>query len=145
MKRLAVVAGVFGLLIGGFASTASADPTRTEEFSFSFEDINPCTGELQIVTLNFVDSIHEHANNFLFTTRRSGTTSDGSVMQSGTESFVDNGRVVRGHFMDNWINPTTGARFQVHGVFVFNINRMEPKVERFSLRCVGGETLLPPE
>lgn len=139
-RLISILLAVAVLAIFTSVSPASADAPIIVESSATFEDVNPCTGELHEITLSFVDRIHEHDGNFLYTSDRSGTTDTGFSIVNGTESFVDNGRVIRGTFVDNWANPETDERFQARGAFVFNVNRLSLKVDRFTLRCVAAET-----
>jgi len=115
--------------------TASADAPITFEEVVVFEDVNPCSGEVQEITIIFSVRIHEHRNNFVGTAQRSGTTSDGWVMVSGNDSFVENRGGARGHFNDIWLSPD-GAKFQANGMFNFNANKNEATVERLTLRCI---------
>lgn len=150
-KLLAALSAVAMLLATLGASPASADKAFVFEDGAEFSDFNPCTGEPQDIMLSVVVKIHEHGNNIVAKVDRAGTTSDGFVMRNGTETQTLNFKSLVGHFsfMDNWYNPETGAKFQARGVgvAVFGDGPMadptEFRVDRFSLSCVGGPTILP--
>ena len=116
---------------------AGADQPAQFEVSVTFPDVNPCTGSDIDITLNLVIKEHEHRNNFVATLQRTGSTSDGFVMQSGTESYVETPNGARGSFMDQWRGPD-GQKFRVRGVFVFNDNQGDLKTDQFSLLCIGN-------
>jgi hypothetical protein len=126
-----------GVMIGLMAAPAAADKPVNFQDSDSFWDVNPCTGEDMYVTLFADVFIHEHPNNFVVRVVRTGTTSTGDVMDHGIETQVANGNVEAGRFTDQWRNED-GSKFVVQGVFVFNLNRGEVQVDRFSLRCLGA-------
>ena len=122
-------------LLGLSAGTASADRPFEVSFSEIFTDVNPCTGDEQEVTINNVVSVHEHGDRQVVHVDRTGTTSDGYVMDHGVLTFVFNGHVARQTFTDNWVD-SNGSRFQAKGSFVDNLNKGELMVDRFRLRCI---------
>lgn len=108
--------------------------------------------EPHLVTLNFSTHLHVHQNNVVVFIERTGSTSDGFEMRNGGESqqLNMNSMVGRFQFHDNWVNPETGQKFRVSGtgVGVFEdgpppADPTEVRVENFTIRCVGGPTLLP--
>lgn len=134
MKKLALVAIVLVTL--AWPSAVSADrPTEIHD-SVTFVDVNPCSGELHEVTLNFEIFVHEnHNNNVVVHLRRSGTTSSGFVM-TGNQQVVESEQGFRGHFMDMW-SDGDGARFQVSGHV--NISATgEVVAEGSKFRCISG-------
>lgn len=144
MISTAIAAAALALTAIG-APSASADNPEPFEDSFSFDDINPCTNEPMVVTINAVVRLHEHRNNFVLNIQRSGTTDDGFVMRSGVETQHWNtvSGAAGSQFKDFWTNPDTGQKFHVRG----NINvvlgplgpeapPLEVKSDVFSLRCV---------
>ena len=135
-KKLLGALGCVLLLSVGATGQANADQPIQFNDSVTFSDVNPCTGELHDVTLNFAVSLHEHRNNFVGHVRRSGSTSDGYTMINGTDSFVENSGVFRGSFVDQWRGPD-GEKFRVRGVIVFNANQDQVKTDQFSLTCIG--------
>lgn len=137
MRRLLVLVAAVAVMVFGLAVPAGADRPTEESFSVTFPDINPCTESPMEVTINFEISLHEgHRNNFVATVRRTGSVEpDGYTMVSGNETFVANRGGERGHFMDLWRNDD-GSAFRAWGVFVFNANQDELKVDRFRLQCI---------
>ena len=133
--RLAAVTLAAGIgVVGLTGSPASAD--RPIEFSDSstFADVNPCTDELVDITINVDVRLHEHKNgNVVVHVSRTGTTSDGYVMDHGQENFVSNGNVVRSTLNDVWRNGD-GSAFQAQSVFVAKEDGVV--VGGFRLRCV---------
>ncbi len=135
MRKLLVLAGVL-LLSLGVALPASADPPVTETFSVTFIDVNPCTGLDHEVTIHFKDRIHFHQNNFVLTSKRTGTTDSGFVMTSGTEHIVGTGKVFAAGFKDLWRHES-GEAFIARGTLVVDMNTDTVHVDTFSLRCLG--------
>lgn len=135
--RKYLIIGLVLMLSTVLAAPASADrPFEFPDTIGPFPDINPCSGELMFVTIDVAVKLHLHQNNVVATVKRSGTTSDGFEMFNGTESFQENGHVVRGAFTDMWRNDA-GDRFRASGKFVFNANTGTSQVDDFILTCVG--------
>jgi len=130
-----LLAGLLGLFALAFAAPAAADPPTAFPFEFTFDDVNPCTGATMTVTIAGTEFVHFHDGRIVARRERTITTSDGSVGR-GTESFVDNGQVVRGRFTDIMTNPS-GYRFRARGVFVFDISTETVRVDKFELTCLG--------
>lgn len=147
MKKLLRMVAVATLLATAFGyGTAAADNPEPFEDSVTFPDINPCTGEEFFVTLNFSVREHFHTNNFVANVRRTGTTSDGFVMRTGTETvhFNQKSELAGSQFKDFWTNPETGQKFHVRGNSTVVLGNgpfappTEVRVDNFSLRCVRG-------
>ena len=132
MKRLVV--GLLTLTALAFAVPAAADPPTAVTFEDVFPDVNPCTGNPMTVTIATTAFIHEHDSGEVVHAKRTITTSDGFVGR-GTDSFVDNGRIVRYRFSDIMANAS-GDRFRARGVFVYDISTDTLRVERFQLTCL---------
>lgn len=126
---VAVLLGAVGL-----GAPASADAPAEFTVTNTFVDVNPCTGADHEVTIALDIREHIHANgNIVARATRTGTTSDGYVMDHGRDSFVFNGNVARGTLNDVWRNAD-GSVFQAKGVFVAKEDGVV--VDRFRLRCV---------
>lgn len=133
MKRslvLGIVPAAVVLMVAVSMAPATAKgPPEIVEGEFSFEDVNPCTGEEHEVTVGFTDRVHEfdneagnrhHAN--VHSVART-TTSDGFSGKVVVQ-FVDNGAGLfgeeegKGMLVDRFSgvisNPDTGQRFRVH-------------------------------
>jgi len=146
MRRSLTLLVTVGVLIGLMAAPAAADkPTNFQPPPAVFDAINPCTGQEHEVTINI--DVFEHEGHpkdgFVGRAIRTGQTSDGYVMDHGREVQMDNGNVFVNTFKDFWRNDD-GAKFIAQGVFIFDIRNDEVQVDRFSLRCLGAPTILPP-
>src|SRR5215203_3979711 len=89
-----LVVALLSLVALAFAASAAAD--APEEFAILdvFPDVNPCTGEAMTVTFVGTGFIHVHGDRVVVRSERTITTSDGFAGH-GTDSFVDNGRIVK--------------------------------------------------
>jgi hypothetical protein len=143
MRKLLIVAVAAGLMVGLVASPVSADKPAEFTDSVMFFDIDACTGVGMEITLEAQVFVHEgHNNNLTGRLKRTGSTTSGYTMKNGIETFTETRGVSRGHFTDIWM-AEDGRKMSASGVFVFNVNTGEQKVDKFTLRCLGGETILP--
>lgn len=133
MKRFLPV--LLALLALAVAAPAAADAPTEFTFRDVFGDVNPCTGGPMMVTLVATGFVHEHGSREVVHGERTITTSDGFAGR-GTESFVDNGRIVRFRFADIMRNAS-GDRFRARGVFVLDLSTDTVRVDRFQLTCLG--------
>ena len=126
------------LSIVALASAAPAVADRPTELPVLdvFPDVNPCTGNPMTVTFVGTVLVHEHGSRVVAIAHRTITTSDGFVGH-GTDSFVDNGQVLRARLTDILTNATTGERFRARNVFVLDLSTDTVRVERFELTCLG--------
>ena len=119
------------------AVPALADKPFTFTDSTTFEDVNPCSGAVDEITINFEVSIHVHNNNFVVTEKRTGSTASGYTMIAGTAKWVENSGGAQAGFMDQWRHPD-GSKFRAWGTISYNANKDEVVVDRFVLACIGG-------
>jgi hypothetical protein len=133
VKRLLLV--LLALLALGFAAPAAAD--RPTEFPILdvFPDVNPCTGTPMTVTFVGTVLVHDHDSRVVAIAHRTITTSDGFVGH-GTDSFVDNGNIIKFRQTDIMRNAS-GDRFRARGVFVLDTRTDTVRVERFELTCLS--------
>ena len=133
MKRFVI--GLLSVVALAFAVPATANPPVEEPILDVFTDINPCSGEEMTVT--FVGSVlvHEHGERVIAIAHRTITTSDGFVGH-GTDSFVDNGQILRARLTDIMTNEATGQRFRAHFVFVLDLRTDTVRVDRGELTCL---------
>jgi hypothetical protein len=130
---LPVLLGLFALVV---AAPAAAD--RPTEFPILdvFPDTNPCTGTPMTVTFVGTLFVHVHDSREVNIAHRTITTSDGFVGH-GTDSFVDNGQVIKFTQTDIMTNATTGDRFRARNVFVLDLSTLTLRVERSEFTCLG--------
>ena len=131
-----LVVALLSVVALAFAAPAAADPPTALLFEDTFDDVNPCTGDPMTVTITSAVFVHFHGSRIVSHVERTITTSDGSVGH-GTESFVDNGQIVRGRFTDIMTNVSGGYHFRARGVFVIDISTETQRVDRFELTCLG--------
>ena len=129
-----LVVALVSVVALAFAAPAAADAPAEFTFVDVFPDVNPCTGGPMTVTLTATGFVHEHGSREVAHGERTITTSDGFAGR-GTESFVDNGRVVRFRFADIMTNAS-GDRFRARGVFVADVSTDTVRVDRFELTCL---------
>jgi len=135
MRRTLTVLSLAAVFMALIAAPVSADEPEVFTDQVVFEALNPCSGELHTVTLNFLISIHEHPDEFNVRVRRTGYTSDGYVMKWGKETFVASDGTEMGQFRDPWINPSTGEKFRAEARFLAVDG--EVLVDDFRLVCLG--------
>src|SRR5829696_5880239 len=131
-----LVVALLSVVALAFAVPAAADPPIAFPFEFTFDDVNPCTGDTMTVTIAGTDFVHFHDGRIVARSERTITTSDGSVGH-GTASFVANGQIVKDRFTDIMTNTSGGYHFRAQGVFVLDISTGTVRVERFELACLG--------
>lgn len=140
LRRPAVL--TVALLVSmGLALPALAERPSIMEGGVTFPDVNPCspTGDSHDVTINFVARIHEHRNNLVITSKRTGLTSSGFVMVNGTEHIVVNGNQANTGLTDIWRHPEAGQRFIASFALEFDPETFEPiRLIRGSLRCLSS-------
>ena len=137
IRRLAA-ATVLSIGLGAVArSPVAADAPTTVVDSWTFTDINPCSGAEHEITLNADITVHEHQNNVVVHLARTGSTDDGYVMNHSVETFVENSNVARGSLTDQWRNPD-GSKYRVNGHYTINFNKGEMVAGGFTMSCLGS-------
>jgi hypothetical protein len=86
------------------------------------------------VTIAGSGFVHEHGSRVVGYTERTITTSDGFVGH-GTDSFVDNGQILKFRQTDIMTNDS-GDRFRARGVFVLDLRTDTARVDSFELTCL---------
>jgi hypothetical protein len=137
MKR-ALVCALFAAVL----SLAVAVPTYANQptaipFADTFDDVNPCTGQVHTVTIEGTVYVHEHDGRVVARADRTITTTPTSFVGHGTGTFLDNGRVLVSRFTDVVANDA-GDRIGAHGVFVLDLATGKVRVDAFDLTCLGG-------
>ena len=131
-----LVVALLSVVALAFAAPAAADPPTQFPIFDVFPDINPCTGTPMTVTFVGTLFVHVHDSREVNIAHRTITTSDGFVGH-GTDSFVDNGQVIKFTQTDIMTNATTGDRFMARNVFVLDVATETVRVGRFELTCLG--------
>ena len=130
-----LVLALLSVVALAFAAPAAADAPTEFPILDVFDDINPCTETPMTVT--FVGSVlvHEHGTRVIARALRTITTSDGFVGH-GTDSFVDNGRVLKSTLADIMMNAE-GDKFRAQFVFVLDLSTDTIRVEKGGLTCLS--------
>ena len=135
MRKLLLVLLTLATL-GFAAAPAAADPPTTEPFSFTFEDVNPCTGLMHTVTIAGTAYFHEHDGRVVGRAERTIATVPTGFVGHGTESFVDNGQVFMDRLTDILTNPD-GDRIRAQFVIVVDLSTDTVRVEKGEVTCLG--------
>ena len=130
-----LVVALLSVVALAFAAPAAADAPTEFPILDVFPDINPCTGNPMIVTFIGTVRVHEHGSRIVAHAHRTITTSDGFVGR-GTDTFVDNGRVVAATLNDMLANAS-GDRFRARFVFVLDVSTGTVRVDKGGLTCLG--------
>jgi hypothetical protein len=135
LKGAAVALGAAGLIVVGLASPAAADPPTVEDFSNTFPDVNPCTGEMHTVTIELTESQHFHGDNFIGTGRTTITTEPTGFSGRGTATLVvtKGAEVFR---LVDILSDAAGNRIMASVVFVMDPATGDIRVEDADLTCV---------
>lgn len=137
LRKLLVAAVAGAMFSTVLAGSALAGEPVTFTDSFTFADVNPCTGLNHELSIEVTGSIHQHGNTEVIHAHHTGSTDTGFTMLNGTDTLVANNNVERASFSDQWRHPD-GSKFVAQGQFVFNFNKLEVLVDNFTLRCLGN-------
>jgi hypothetical protein len=133
MRLVVALLSVFALAV---AAPAAADAPEEFPILDVFPDTNPCSGEPMTVTFVGTGFIHFHGDRVVVRAARTITTSDGFAGH-GTDSFVDNGQIVKFRLTDILTNPDSGEHLRARSVFVLDLSTDTTRVDRFELTCLG--------
>jgi hypothetical protein len=140
MRRgLATFAAAGAMTVGALTSAtpALADQPTESEAAFSFQDVNPCTGELVDYWINI--TIYEHGghpHNFVGRTSGSGTSSDGYTLTHRTEHFQANEHTIALNLVEFWTHPD-GSRFRARINGKVEVATDELRFEKTALDCLA--------
>jgi hypothetical protein len=126
--------GASALMVMMLASPAAADPPTIDEFTITFPDVNPCTGETHTVTIELTFFQHDHGDRFNEHGVSSVTTSTG-FEGGGTSTFVENDGAFVFRLVDV-LSDDAGSRIMARSMFIADPVTGAVRVERFDLRCV---------
>jgi hypothetical protein len=124
-----------GLMFLAFTFVAVADAPVPAPFQFVFDDVNPCTRNIHTVTITGTSFVHHHDSRIVGVSHRTITTSPTGFVGHGTDSFVENGQVVKFRLTDILTSPT-GARIRARFVFVQDVSTGAVKVEKGAVTCL---------
>ena len=141
IRQFFLLSAITALLATMMAPASADKPIDFPVAPAEFPSVNPCTGQPHEVTIFFDVFLHLHKDRFLARVVRTGFTSDGYEMFSGTGLQQFNGNTFQDRFVDMWRN-VDGQMFQARGNFVVNTNTNEVRVDKFTLRCIGDETVI---
>ena len=134
------------VLVGTLAITglavvpAAAEKPVIDEGTTVFADVNPCTGELHEITINYADRVQAPKKNGNVVVQLSavdGYTSDGYVLLNSSGRVVENGKWYKQQFTDTWKNFETGGKLQASLQVMVNTETGDVTREDFRLRCLG--------
>lgn len=89
MRRITAVAVITALVMGVFALPAAAEKPIESTASVTFPEVNVCTGEDHIVSIDFVVRVNENKNTTVLRAKSTINTSDG-WSGTGVENDVTN-------------------------------------------------------
>ena len=119
------------------AAPAGADPpTQMGPFQETFDDVNPCTGLTNAVTITTTFYVHSHNDQTVARGDRALSTSSGFVGE-GTSSFVVNDEIEMFRSTDI-LSSNSGDRIRASSVFVLDLSSGTARVDRFELTCLGS-------
>jgi hypothetical protein len=130
-----LVVALLSVLALAFAAPAAADPPTGFTSVDVFPDVNPCTGNANIVTISSSGFIHEHGSREVLYGERTITTSDGFAGR-GTDTFVLNGQILLFRLTDILTNAS-GDRIRARTVLVVDLSTDTVRVDSFELTCLG--------
>lgn len=121
---------------GALVAPAVADAPSQDTFEVSFNDIDPCTGELHTLTFTIVLSQHHHGDRFVEQGQTEITTTPTGYVGRGTHTLQDNGETFVFRFADMLANDA-GDRIRARAVVVVDQSTGEVRVEKSAFTCVG--------
>jgi hypothetical protein len=127
----AVVLGVVASAL--VAAPAAADAPAASPFSFSFDFVDPCTGDDMTVTFSGTTYRHDHAERATYHADVTVTTSSG-YEGHGIEASVDHERIF---IINHVIASPDGRRYGAHLVTVID-QQGTLSVDRALIECIGA-------
>ena len=114
-----------------------ADKPFHNAWTDSFDDLNPCTGELNTLTIYIDEYVHFHPNNEMYIQKRSGETSSGYYLVGGHYTLTGNYRSaqIKESINDTWVSGD-GSAFKVQYMIIYNWELGEARMEHFRFECL---------
>jgi hypothetical protein len=131
-----LVLALLSVVALAFAAPAAGDPPTEIPQLDVFPDVNPCTGLIHTVTIAETFFAHFHDGRVHGHSERTITTSPTGFVGRGTDSFVDNGQIIKFTQTDILTNAS-GDRIRARFVFVLDFSTGTVKVEKGELTCLG--------
>ena len=131
-----LVVGLLSVVALVCAAPAAADPPTEIPQLDVFPDVNPCTGLIHTVTISETFFAHFHDGRVNGHSERTITTSPTGFVGHGTDSFVDNGQVLKFSQTDILTNAS-GDRIRARFVVVLDLSTGTVRVQQFELTCLG--------
>jgi hypothetical protein len=125
---------ISALLVG--APVAHADRPVEEGFVDVFDDVNPCTGLVDTVTITGTYYVHTHDGKEVISGGKTTISTSGGFSGTGTITEVDNGQIFRAVFFDRLSNDA-GDQVHAKGVIVIDLSSDTVRVQAGGLTCVG--------
>jgi hypothetical protein len=150
-----MVAVAAALLVAALAAPAQAKgPPEIVEFTFEFDDVNPCTGEVHTIVVDTIDRVHAFDNDanrvhvnalgFFHVTTSDGFS--GTVMGPAAFNATLDEEDVTGVFTEVFTgvlhNPDTGQRFRFHQLLHVTVVDGVVIVDDFTVvsQCLGSNS-----
>jgi hypothetical protein len=135
LRRTVAALGAATLVVALLASPAEADPATVVTAEETFEDVNPCTGEIHTVSIALTLFLHDHGDLFVAHVESTVTTTPTGFSGSGTRTVVESERLLVARLTDVLTNEA-GSRIMASLVFVADPATGTVRVERAELTCV---------
>jgi hypothetical protein len=138
MKR--ILPALAGAALGAIALSTPAMADQPEAFMAggTFEDVNPCTGNLQEVDVVFAVTHHTHARNEVILVSGNFESSEG--YRSSAHGLTNVAVINPNWFIQpvhiRMTNPETGGVYRINGMFTENLRTGEVHLDRESITCV---------
>jgi hypothetical protein len=136
MTRFLLMVAVASVAAVALAAPISADAPTAIPISVTFDDVDPCTGEIHTVSFDGVAYRHEHDGRVVAHSDLVITTTSGYVGH-GVEEEIVNGQmfqIVARHML---VNPN-GNRVQARVLLQVDLTTGEVRRDYADLRCVTG-------
>jgi hypothetical protein len=133
MKKFLVLA-VAALMTVALAAPAAGNRPRVIEASFTFDDIDPCTGDVHTITFDGTVARHEHDGRVVAHTELVITTSSGYIGRGGEEEIVNGEKfsIVARHMLTN----PNGDKIQARVTLQVDLKTSEVRRDEVDVRCV---------
>jgi ABC-type phosphate transport system substrate-binding protein len=135
---LAALAAAVTLTVvaAAFALPAAANPPTAISWTFTFDDVNPCTGDMHTITIDGTTFVYEQDGSVVARSERTITTNPTGFVGHGTDTDVLNSQVEMVRTADLLTN-SAGQRIMVRGVLVVDLSTGAVKVFKGDLTCLG--------